>query len=164
MFHYFHILQFYTPTKKRGLLNQKQKKKKSKTKIITNKQVHKFIYITNISHKTQSDKDQVHKFIYIYIYIYILLILATSHKVTKTKFLIKPKQLNQRLGQLVSQKSHLGLIICQRLIFTNYSHNSVLTSYYPSPTIPTLFLYRQIGRDTSELQSLLMISYAVFCL
>ena len=104
MFHYFHISQFYTPTKKRGLLNQKQKKK-SKTKIITNKQVHKFIYITNISHKTQSDKDQVHKFIYIYIYI--LLILATSHKVTKTKFFIKPKQLDQRLSQLVSQKSHL---------------------------------------------------------
>ena len=25
MFHYFHISQFYTPTKKKGLLNQKKK-------------------------------------------------------------------------------------------------------------------------------------------
>ena len=52
-------------------------------------------------YNTQSDKDKVHK------YIYILLILATSHKVTKTKFLIKPKQSDQRLGQLVTKKSHL---------------------------------------------------------
>ena len=67
-----------------------------------------YIYITNISHITQSDKDKVHKFTYIYmcvcVCVCVLLILATSHKVTKTKFLIKPKQLDQRLGQLVTKK------------------------------------------------------------
>ena len=78
----------------------------------------------------------IHTYIYIYIYI---LILATSHKVTKTKFLIKPKQLNQRFGQLVSQKSHLWLIIGQKLVFIDYSHNSVLTSYCPGPTVPLYF-------------------------
>ena len=56
--------------------------------------------------------------------------LATSHKVTKTKFLIKPKQLDQRLGQLISQKSDLWLIICQSLVFTDYSHNSVLVVFF----------------------------------
>ena len=78
-------------------------------------------------------------YIYIYIYIYILLILATSYKVIKKFFLIKPKQLDQWLGQLVSQRSHLWLTICQRLVFTNYSHNSVLTSYCPGPKVPLYF-------------------------
>ena len=58
---------------------------------------------------------------YIYIYIYILLILVTSHKVTETKILIKPKQSNQKLGQLVSQKK--SLMTYQRLVFTvNSTH------------------------------------------
>ena len=42
-FNYFHISQFYTPTKKREF-STKKKKKKSKTKIITNRQAQIYIY------------------------------------------------------------------------------------------------------------------------
>ena len=81
-------------------------KKKSKTKIIT-KDKHKFIYITNINHITQNNKDKIHKFIYKYIYIYILLILATSHKVTKKFFFDKIKTIRPKTWVIDSTKKPL---------------------------------------------------------
>ena len=137
--------------KRSRLIGKRRIARRYVSHITRNLELWSFIGFKQRSPCTKWQRQFTHS--YIYIYIYILLILATS----LSKILIKPKQSGQRLGQLVSQQSHLWLTICQKLVFTVNSihkwqnnnderllsqihyHTSLLTSYCPGPT---LFIYR----------------------